>query len=79
MATDLVILACLQGMVIGALVADFSARKSDRKDREALKAELVATQRGLAELHNKNAEAMRGLQDKVNAHAMALASGVKLK
>lgn len=73
------ILALAQGAVVGLLASDFVMRKRDREEREALKAELVATQKGLAELHNKNADAMRGLQDKVNAHAMALAAGVKLK
>jgi sensor domain CHASE-containing protein len=79
MAIALVILACLQGVVIGVLAADYMARRTDIKARQALKDELVSTQKALAELHNKNADAMRALQDKVNAHSMALASGVKFK
>lgn len=79
MAIALVVLACLQGVVIGVFAADLLARRADVKAREALAAELVSTQKALAELHNKNAAAMQALQDKVNAHSMALASGVKFK
>ena len=77
MAIALVILACLQGIVIGGLAADFWARRLDVKARQALKDELVSTQKSLAELHNKNAKAMIEIQDKVNAHAMSLASWAK--
>lgn len=79
MGVELVILACLQGIVIGALGVDYALRRADANEREKLKNELVTAQKALAELHNKNAEAMRALQDKVNAHAMALSSGYKLK
>ena len=78
-AIALVILSCLQGLVMGLLAADFWARRADQKARQGLRDELVTTQKGLAELHNKNADIVRGLQDKVNAHGMALASGMKLK
>ena len=74
MVETLVILACLQGVGIGLFCAEIAARRKDLAERLKLNESLVAAQKGLAELHNKNVETMRVLQDKVNAHSMAFAS-----
>lgn len=65
-------MALVVGGVLGLLAYDFHERRLDRKARIDLKEELRAAATGLSELHNKNAEAMRSIQDKVNAHGVAL-------
>jgi hypothetical protein len=72
MDASLVLVGVTQGMVIGILGFDMVNRYLDKKARAEAKAELVETTKALAELHNKNAEAMRALQDKVSAHGMML-------
>lgn len=68
----LMILGVLVGVLCGMFAYDFSERRADKKAREALKSELKEAAAGLSDLHNKNAEVMRHLQDKVTAHAVAL-------
>ena len=79
MIVSLVALACAQGVIIGLFCADIAARKKDLAERKELYESLAAAQKGLAELHNKNVETMRVLQDKVNAHSMAFASSGRVK
>ncbi len=69
---SLILVATTQGMVLGIVAFDFYYRWLDRKERELLKIELTSAQAALADLHNKNTEIMRGLQDKVQAHGMAI-------
>lgn len=79
MIVSLVVLGCVQGVIIGLYSADLVARYKDREAREEMLKALSDSQTGLRDLHNKNVETLKTLTDKVNAHSMALAGGLRLK
>lgn len=72
---SIVFVAVSQGIVLGILGLDMVSRWNDRKSRAKLKLELQEAQKGLAELHNKNAETIKTLQDKVSNLSLAIGGG----
>ena len=69
---EILTLSVIMGAILGLLVVDIKQRISDRS--RLLEAETKATEAAkvLSDLHNKQIDQLKAINDKVNAHEMLI-------
>lgn len=72
MPSELILIALIQGIIIGILSLDAYQRSQDRKGLREAKAEAEKASKALADLHNKQVEQLKSIADKVSSHDLMI-------